>query len=287
MKYSQKVKTYSQQNKLRVIKISGKGRLGTIIYETGYHKNRPIPWRLSNRPYNPHLSPIPRVATIANCLTCNQEFLSVSNSIVCSNSCAGRLPYDHGTKRYPEDSPKPIDSNTECTLCHKPIHRWPAKLKRSKTHYCSREHQHQAMSGPKRRPRRNPIRTELSNESEAIALRNKRHKLDFWQRAVERAKHNTRTRNNIRYPCDLTPEFLRDLFKKQGGMCALAPGLWKLSTTSKSSFRQATLDRIDSTKGYTRDNIQWACKALNVAKLDSTQEQWMKFINEICGTNTK
>lgn len=38
----------------------------------------------------------------------------------------------------------------------------------------------------------------------------------------------------------------------------------------------ASLDRIDSTKGYTLDNIQWVHKHINVMKMDLDQEYFIK-----------
>lgn len=44
----------------------------------------------------------------------------------------------------------------------------------------------------------------------------------------------------------------------------------------------ASLDRIDNTKGYTEDNVQWVHKIINKMKSDLTQEDfimWCKRIN--------
>lgn len=60
-----------------------------------------------------------------------------------------------------------------------------------------------------------------------------------------------------------------NLFIKQNRKCSLtgleivfAKNRKQMSTTTSS------LDRIDSTKGYTLDNVQWVHKDINVMKLD-------------------
>lgn len=51
---------------------------------------------------------------------------------------------------------------------------------------------------------------------------------------------------------------------------------WKGTPTNTAS-----LDRIDSSKGYVKDNICWSHKTINVMKLDLTQaefERWAKLV---------
>lgn len=41
------------------------------------------------------------------------------------------------------------------------------------------------------------------------------------------------------------------------------------------------LDRVDSSKGYTMDNVVPCCKYCNIAKNSMTQEEYVKFINRV------
>ncbi len=43
------------------------------------------------------------------------------------------------------------------------------------------------------------------------------------------------------------------------------------------SMQTASLDRIDSTKGYTPDNVQWVHKTINRMKMDMTDSQFIEF----------
>lgn len=70
---------------------------------------------------------------------------------------------------------------------------------------------------------------------------------------------------------DITQEYAWELFKTQEGICALSGYQIKLSTKIRkcnpdyASFT-ASLDRIDSTKGYVVGNVQWVHKDINKLK---------------------
>ena len=50
-------------------------------------------------------------------------------------------------------------------------------------------------------------------------------------------------------------------------------------STAKSKadlkLQTASLDRIDSTKGYSKDNIQWVHKDINCMKMDFSQQYFI------------
>ena len=47
------------------------------------------------------------------------------------------------------------------------------------------------------------------------------------------------------------------------------------------SLKKASLDRIDSSKGYFKNNIEFVCMAINFTKRDRTKEEMKSFIKEI------
>ncbi len=59
-------------------------------------------------------------------------------------------------------------------------------------------------------------------------------------------------------------------------MCALTD----LPLNFHTKHKNASLDRIDNTKGYTIDNIQWVHKDINWMKGTFTQDQFI----ELCGS---
>lgn len=73
-------------------------------------------------------------------------------------------------------------------------------------------------------------------------------------------------------PFDITIEVLDTKLKQQDYNCALT-GL-KLSTNYKNLT--ASIDRIDSSKGYFVDNIQWVHKDINMMKKDYKEEYYIE-----------
>jgi len=73
-----------------------------------------------------------------------------------------------------------------------------------------------------------------------------------------------------------------DLFKKQNEKCALTGKEIRLERFHNDKMNQnASLDRIDSTKGYTVDNIQWVDKDMNRLKNSYSQEKFLQMVKEI------
>lgn len=73
-----------------------------------------------------------------------------------------------------------------------------------------------------------------------------------------------------------------DIFVRQKGRCALSGRVITLATTNREwkdrQDNHASLDRIDSNKDYTRDNVQWVLKEVNVSKNNMTDEEYI----EVC-----
>lgn len=69
----------------------------------------------------------------------------------------------------------------------------------------------------------------------------------------------------------ITLEYLDTLYKKQNKKCALT-GL-DLSMTHKQ--QTASVDRIDSNRGYTEENIQWVHKDINMMKKNYPEDYFI------------
>ena len=78
---------------------------------------------------------------------------------------------------------------------------------------------------------------------------------------------------------DITIEDLENLFKNQKGICRYTGE--ELEFGTKKLQRTASLDRIDSNKGYTKDNIQFVHKILNLMKLDKAESEFLEFVKLI------
>jgi hypothetical protein len=92
-------------------------------------------------------------------------------------------------------------------------------------------------------------------------------------------KHHAIVLRNI--PFHLTIEECWELFLKQDRKCALSGEPLFFKTVDKISNGTASLDRIDSSKGYTIDNVQWVHKELNWMKHKLSQSSFLDWIKKI------
>ena len=89
-------------------------------------------------------------------------------------------------------------------------------------------------------------------------------------------KKNARTRN---LECSITVQDAWDKYVKQGGRCALSNEAIHFGTESEN--QTASLDRIDSSKGYTIDNIQWLHKKVNFMKQQYSEFEFVGWCRKI------
>ena len=83
---------------------------------------------------------------------------------------------------------------------------------------------------------------------------------------------------------DVTIEDLKELWEQQNGICPYLKIKLHLNTYSKikkDPIISASLDRIDSSKGYVKGNIQWISRSMNYLKNDMTEQQIQEVINLI------
>lgn len=93
--------------------------------------------------------------------------------------------------------------------------------------------------------------------------------------------------NRRKLDFDITINYAWELFVKQDGKCAIS-GLpiqfWEKNSSNADKKKQtASLDRIDSSKGYVVGNIQWVHKSINTIKMDLNQEEFI----ELCKIVTR
>lgn len=80
---------------------------------------------------------------------------------------------------------------------------------------------------------------------------------------------------------ELSRNDLDDLFKKQNGKCRYTN--YDLHFGQNRIRGTASLDRIDSSKGYTKENVQWVHKDINQIKWDLSHARFL----ELCKTITE
>jgi hypothetical protein len=82
---------------------------------------------------------------------------------------------------------------------------------------------------------------------------------------------------------NLTKEQLWKLFLNQNRKCILSGVELSFNSQHNKNDGTASLDRIDSSKGYTIDNVQWVHKIVNIMKHDVEEKEffnWCKLITE-------
>ena len=92
--------------------------------------------------------------------------------------------------------------------------------------------------------------------------------------------------SNIKHKMTLDVKYLKLLWEKQNGICPYTNIKMILPKNTKEyqkikSLKKASLDRIDSSKGYVDGNVEFVCLAINLAKCNFTKEKMISFMNEI------
>ena len=98
---------------------------------------------------------------------------------------------------------------------------------------------------------------------------------DFW----DRTKRSAKVRN---LEFNISIEDVWNLFLQQNRKCALT-GIDIKFNPRKSKLKEATasLDRIDSSKGYIIDNVQWVHKVINNLKMDLDEQEFIDWCNKV------
>jgi len=86
-----------------------------------------------------------------------------------------------------------------------------------------------------------------------------------------RIKNNAQKRN---LSFEISIEDIWNIFEKQKRKCALSGQ--EIVFDKKDGATTASLDRIDSLKGYVRGNIQWVHKDINISKWNHSANKFLK-----------
>jgi len=79
---------------------------------------------------------------------------------------------------------------------------------------------------------------------------------------------------------EITIEDAWDKFIEQNRKCALS-GVELVFRKGKNRTQTASLDRIDSKKQYTKDNIQWVHKVINIMKGNLDEQEFIVYCKKI------
>ena len=139
------------------------------------------------------------------------------------------------------------------------------KLKKGTNFYCS-------LSCSGKSPRHNPYSSSEKNIQHLKKLsKNKGDELTPFRELCKRARSKTKGKNKNGFICDITPEYLKQLWEEQNGKCSWTGVSLVLPLSNGAHDKSnpniiASLDRKNSDLGYVKGNVQFVMTPLNLAK---------------------
>ena len=109
----------------------------------------------------------------------------------------------------------------------------------------------------------------------------------FWVSHVVRSAKGNPNKGRGEIELSVTKQDVWDLYQKQQGKCALSGLPIQFPTKWNDGTYTASLDRIDSSKGYIKGNIQWVHKHINIMKNIYGQEHFIELCTAIAENNKK
>lgn len=73
-----------------------------------------------------------------------------------------------------------------------------------------------------------------------------------------------------------------ELFLSQNRKCAISGLPIGFSTNCQGKHSSASLDRIDSSNGYVKGNVQWVYKKINMMKQDYSMKDFLDLCKKVC-----
>ena len=80
---------------------------------------------------------------------------------------------------------------------------------------------------------------------------------------------------------DLTRQEVAEIIKKDCYYCDNPPSNIKRTKNTIEPLRYNGIDRIDNSKGYTKDNVVPCCKQCNLAKRDLSLDEFVYWIKRV------
>jgi hypothetical protein len=107
----------------------------------------------------------------------------------------------------------------------------------------------------------------------------------FIRQTLRNARQRAAEREGVeRKKCTVTEEYLTKLWNVQGGKCAITGHIMsRLAGHGNSSVLEtnASIDRIDSNKGYVPGNVQWVCWRVNRMKGAMDYESFVQWCETV------
>jgi hypothetical protein len=123
--------------------------------------------------------------------------------------------------------------------------------------------------------------------------KNKREDLEFRKKEFEKQKErryrlwqNTLIHDSKHRGIEnsLTINDINEIYKSQKGMCYWF-GVPLIPSKTKKHPQQPSLDRLDRSKGYTKENVVLCCYSANIGRNENDLEVWKNFVDLLFKSN--
>jgi hypothetical protein len=161
----------------------------------------------------------------------------------------------------------------KCANCGKEIEKKKGEIDRQKrkgrdTFYCSRSCAGSASCKHLKDHDPFPVWKHYKNKPDEYSL---------FRSFIRSAKKREFESKKLIFEVDITCEYLKELWEKQNGKCALT-NIDLILERNHLPF-QASLDRIDCSKGYVQGNVRFICLIANYARNKWDDEAVFEFIS--------
>lgn len=137
---------------------------------------------------------------------------------------------------------------------------------------------------------RNEINREKMHSRKGIKTgANKARRLDrkrvMFNHLLNNVKHNQAIKRGLEFSLDL--DTFIDLGLSNCFYCGKEPSNTYVLQYTKETMKYSGLDRRDNTKGYTKENTVACCYQCNRAKSDTTEDEFLMWIERVHNNQTK
>ena len=167
-------------------------------------------------------------------------------------------------------------ANCGCTIT-KLVKEYNRRLKQGKTEFfCNRK------CATTKSNKDNPRPGNISSLSSG----NRRDEFTPFRWFILRAQHRNKRKG---YGCDITIDFLKNLWDHQAQTCPFT-GWTMILPQDSNGWKEyhptnASVDRIDNSKGYIQGNVRFVCIMANLARQDFTDRQVINFCRAVVKRN--
>lgn len=109
-----------------------------------------------------------------------------------------------------------------------------------------------------------------------VRMKKERLTVNGWLKWIIKSKRSECKKKGM--PFDIDEDYLNSQYQQQNGRCVYSGILLEFWTNSQ---RSASLERIDSSRGYIRGNVVLASKIMNWAKNVTKVDDFIKILDEI------